>query len=100
MAIHDDKKAGTVVSVDSQSTLTDLPHTLTAAQIVEKLSTDSELGLHANEAESRLRTHGPNALDDGPAVQPIKILINQIANAMMLVCPLLHCVDENLANNL
>ena len=33
-----------------------------------------------------LHTHGRNELDDGPGIQPVKILIYQIANAMILVC--------------
>lgn len=90
MAIHKNKESTTVESTDSQLTLTDLPHTLSAAQIIDKFGSDSEFGLAADEAASRLRIHGQNALDDGPAVQPIKILINQVANAMMLVFSLLH----------
>jgi P-type Na+/K+ transporter len=75
----------TVESIDSQSTLVDLPHTMSVAQTIDKLSTDPEFGLTADEAASRLRIHGQNALDDGPSVQPLKILVNQVANAMMLV---------------
>ncbi|KAH9214633.1 sodium transport atpase, partial [Leptodontidium sp. 2 PMI_412] len=58
---------------------------MTAAQVIEKLGSDSQVGLSQSEATSRLQLYGKNALDDGPGVQPIKILINQVANAMMLV---------------
>ena len=70
---------------DSQSTLAALPHTLTAQSVVHSLGTNASTGLSKEEAASRLGTYGKNALDEGPGVQPIKILINQIANAMMLV---------------
>jgi len=73
-------------SGDSSSSIrADKPHTMTAAQVIEKLGSDSVVGLSQAEATSRLQFYGKNALDDGPGVQPIKILINQIANAMMLV---------------
>lgn len=58
---------------------------MTAAQVIEKLGSDSQVVLSQSEAASRLQLYGKNALDDGPGVQPIKILINQVANAMMLV---------------
>jgi len=88
-----DKKEPSVVgaasfnsSGDSSSSIrADKPHTMTAAQVIEKLGSDSVVGLSQAEATSRLQFYGKNALDDGPGVQPIKILINQIANAMMLV---------------
>ncbi|KAK0112585.1 hypothetical protein ONS95_014330 [Cadophora gregata] len=73
-------------STDSSSSIrAHRPHTMTAAQVINKLGSDSRGGLSQSEAASRLQLYGKNALDDGPGVQPIKILINQIANAMMLV---------------
>ncbi|TKX18796.1 sodium transport ATPase [Elsinoe australis] len=60
-------------------------HALTRDEIVESLQTSSEDGLTTTEAEQRLAKYGRNQFDDGPGVQPTKILIRQVANAMMLV---------------
>ncbi|CZR65832.1 probable ENA5-Plasma membrane P-type ATPase involved in Na+ and Li+ efflux [Phialocephala subalpina] len=55
----------------------------------------SELALSSDEANSRLQEFGNNELDDGPGVQPVKILIRQIANAMILVmAPTLPLEDD------
>lgn len=85
-----DKNEGSTTDVESRqsqsSTLAERPHAMTARQIVQKFSSDPQRGLATDEAAARLLAHGRNALDDGPGVQPIKILINQVANAMMLVC--------------
>ena len=42
-------------------------------------------GFSKAQASEKLAEFGRNELDDGPGVQPIKILIRQVANAMMLV---------------
>lgn len=60
-------------------------HSLKRDAIVEELKANSEDGLAVAEAKSRLETYGRNELDDGPGVQPFKILLRQVANAMMLV---------------
>jgi len=60
-------------------------HALERHAIVEELNADSEDGLAVAEAKSRLEFYGRNELDDGPGVQPFKILLRQVANAMMLV---------------
>ncbi|KAJ9616176.1 potassium/sodium efflux P-type ATPase, fungal-type [Exophiala oligosperma] len=60
-------------------------HALERHAIVEELNANSEDGLAVAEAKSRLEFYGRNELDDGPGVQPFKILLRQVANAMMLV---------------
>tara|TARA_R110002060_G_scaffold35566_5_gene46474 strand:+ start:648 stop:1016 length:369 start_codon:yes stop_codon:yes gene_type:complete len=60
-------------------------HSLTAEALVEELKVDTENGLTSAEAKTRLDEYGLNKLDEGPGVQPVKILIRQIANAMILV---------------
>lgn len=60
-------------------------HALTREIIVDELQANEEDGLTLAEARSRLETYGRNELDDGPGVQPVKILLRQLANAMMLV---------------
>lgn len=60
-------------------------HSLEQYDLVEQLHADTENGLSISQAQQRLQEHGRNELDDGPGVQPLKILLHQIANAMMLV---------------
>jgi hypothetical protein len=54
-------------------------------QIASEIGANLIDGLSAAEAQARLDTYGPNELDDGPGVSPVKILIRQVANAMTLV---------------
>ena len=61
------------------------PHCLPYSLVLEQLSTDADDGLSSIEARSRLDTYGYNRLDEGEGVSIWKILLRQIANAMMLV---------------
>jgi magnesium-transporting ATPase (P-type) len=65
-------------------------HSLQAGLVLDELSTHDQEGLSSNEAKARLEKHGRNELQGGAGVQPVKILLRQIANAMMLVHPLYH----------
>ncbi len=65
--------------------LTKPAHALEGNELVQQLEADIENGLTAAIARQRLEQYGRNELDDGPGVQPVKILIRQVANAMMLV---------------
>lgn len=60
-------------------------HALSCASVKTELNTNLDDGLSKAECARRLELFGKNELDDGPGVQPIKILIHQIANAMILV---------------
>lgn len=60
-------------------------HALAFDLVRQELETDTNTGLSSTDAKSRLTQHGPNELEDGPGVQPLKILLAQVANAMMLV---------------
>jgi magnesium-transporting ATPase (P-type) len=60
-------------------------HALSIEAVTSELSANLEDGLILQESHHRLSRHGPNELADGPGVQPLKILIRQIANAMILV---------------
>lgn len=61
------------------------PHALSHDDFVSEIQGKRIDGLTADEAKSRLEKYGPNELDDGPGVQPLKILVRQVANAMILV---------------
>lgn len=72
----------------SDGAILSLPaHALSYEAVSEQIGADTENGLSAAEATCRLEKYGRNELDDGPGVQPVKILIHQVANAMMLVKP-------------
>ncbi|KAL9131307.1 MAG: hypothetical protein Q9217_000742 [Psora testacea] len=60
-------------------------HALSYNALCTEIGANMQNGLTAAEAESRLEEYGRNELDDGPGVQPVKILVRQVANAMMLV---------------
>ncbi|KAI9672952.1 MAG: Na+ ATPase [Caeruleum heppii] len=60
-------------------------HALTAEAAVTELSANANDGLNDDEAKGRLAEHGKNELDNGPGVQPIKILIRQVLVMAMVV---------------
>lgn len=60
-------------------------HALTYDQAIAELETNPANGLSDAAAKARLEKYGRNELDEGPGVQPVKIFIRQVANAMMLV---------------
>jgi magnesium-transporting ATPase (P-type) len=60
-------------------------HALPYASVLDELSAREQDGLDAADAKQRLETYGRNDLGEGQGVQPIKILISQVANAMTLV---------------
>lgn len=73
------------VSGQANKPLSAPPHALSYQDVTTELGADSNDGLTDSEARSRLEQYGRNELDDGPGVQPFKILVRQIANAMILV---------------
>ena len=79
------EEAAAHVSGQANEPLSGLPHTLTAEQLANEIGADLLDGLHETEAKSRVEKYGPNELDDGPGVNPAKILLRQVANAMTLV---------------
>ncbi|KAK8097456.1 hypothetical protein PG984_016595 [Apiospora sp. TS-2023a] len=68
-------------------------HALSWEDVLSELGTDALDGLSADEAESRKTRFGPNELGDAEGVQPLKIIIAQIANAMTLVLILAMAVS-------
>ena len=63
-------------------------HTVPFEDILQNLQVDQESGLTSEEANARKNTHRPNQLDEGPGVQPWRILVHQVANALTLVSSL------------
>lgn len=73
-------------STGEEKSLLSLPaHCLSHDAVVRELGTDPEDGLTVEEAKRRLETYGPNMLEGGEGVSVVKILVRQVANAMMLV---------------
>ena len=60
-------------------------HAMSVKDVCAELNTNLDDGLHHSEAKSRTERYGKNELDDGPGVQPLKILAHQVANGMILV---------------
>lgn len=73
------------VSGQGNKRLTKPAHALERHNLVLQLNADIENGLTSTEVQQRLEEYGRNELDDGPGVQPLQILLRQVANAMMLV---------------
>lgn len=60
-------------------------HALSHEDVTKELNTDSLDGLSNDEAAKRLQDYGKNELGETESVQPMKIILAQIANAMTLV---------------
>ncbi|KAI8648674.1 Cation-ATPase-N domain-containing protein [Fusarium keratoplasticum] len=60
-------------------------HALTFQQVAEELGANLEDGLTNGEAKNRLEEYGRNEFGAEKGVQPLKIFIGQIANALTLV---------------
>ncbi|KAF9364594.1 Na+ ATPase [Mortierella sp. NVP85] len=60
-------------------------HTFTVDRVVEELKTSILEGLSSEEAAARLKTYGPNELEGNGGVKWYKVLLRQVANALVLV---------------
>ncbi len=85
MAKPDNPPVGVHVSGQSNDPLTRPAHALAHDQVARELAADVLSGLTAAEAKSRLERFGRNDLGEEEGVQPLKIVVAQIANAMTLV---------------
>ncbi|CCE78831.1 Piso0_000862 [Millerozyma farinosa CBS 7064] len=61
------------------------PHRISIEAVAKQASTNLNEGLHHNEAEERLKKHGPNNLGEGDKISYTKIIAHQVFNAMILV---------------
>ena len=73
------------VSGQSNRPLSKPPHSLKWPMVVEEIQADIDDGLTSSDAKQRLDEHGKNELGDAGGVNPGKILLRQVANAMTLV---------------
>lgn len=81
-----DNEKGIATDLGSGGSPLDQPaHSLPFETVIKELNTELDEGLAPHEAASRLEKYGPNKLDDGEGVSVVKILVRQVANAMMLV---------------
>ena len=74
------------VSGQSNKPLSRPPHALSAEQVIQELNVDATRGLEAGDAAARRGEYGANELHEEKGVQPLKIFIEQIFNAMTMVC--------------
>lgn len=81
------------VSGQSNNPISKPAHALKWEQVAEELNADPDDGLTADEAKKRLDQYGRNELGEGGGVNPTKILVRQIANAMTLVLILAMAVS-------
>ncbi|KAK9423739.1 putative Sodium transport ATPase 5 [Seiridium unicorne] len=81
------------VSGQSNKPISQPAHSLTYEEVTRELGVNSDDGLNDAEAQKRLEEFGNNELDNGPGVNPTKIIMKQIANAMMLVLILAMAVS-------
>jgi len=61
------------------------PHALSHDAVTKEIEANANDGLTSSEARRRLEEYGSNELGNGPGVQPLRILLRQAANAMILV---------------
>ena len=84
------EKSNAEVAQDGSKTYNGLSlpaHCLTVEDVLQQFGTHPDEGLTADEAKRRLEQYGPNQLEEGEGVSVVKIIIRQVANAMMLVKP-------------
>lgn len=81
------------VSGQSNKPLSQPAHALRWAQVAEELAANPDDGLTSGEGNQRLEEYGRNELGDDAGVNPGKILLRQVANAMTLVLILAMAVS-------
>lgn len=87
------KVSASHTSGQSNKPLSRPAHALTFQQLAQELNADILSGLTAQEAKARLEQYGKNDLGEEEGVQPLKIVVAQIANAMTMVLILAMAVS-------
>ncbi|KAH7099010.1 putative sarcoplasmic/endoplasmic reticulum calcium ATPase [Auriculariales sp. MPI-PUGE-AT-0066] len=86
--MNNEKHTSTGAAIDINSKVpafTQLPFLLSREEVLIQLDADGENGLPEAESLKRLEHFGRNELDGGGAVSPWKVLLKQMANAMIIV---------------
>jgi Na+-exporting ATPase len=73
------------VSGQSNKPLTKPVHALPHDQVISEIHTHTEDGLTSSEAKGRLDEYGRNEIGSQDSINVTKILVRQVANAMILV---------------
>lgn len=73
------------VSGQSNKPMSQPAHSLKWPAVAEELKTNADVGLTGSDAKGRLDDYGKNELGEAGGVNPGKILLRQVANAMTLV---------------
>jgi P-type Na+/K+ transporter len=73
------------VSGQSNKPISAPAHAMKWTAVADELQTDTDDGLTNEEAKRRLDEYGENVLGETGGVNPGKILLRQVANAMTLV---------------
>ncbi|MBY9082297.1 calcium-translocating P-type ATPase, SERCA-type [Paenibacillus sp. HN-1] len=60
-------------------------HRLSSEELLKTFAVSPQRGLGPEEAEARLKEHGPNELSEGERISPLTILLNQFKDFMVLV---------------
>jgi P-type Ca2+ transporter type 2C len=60
-------------------------HTTAVTDLPEQLQTNLQTGLSPAEAAARLAQYGPNELEERGGVSPLKLLLSQFSNTMVLI---------------
>lgn len=84
------------VSGQANKPMTAPAHALAIDRVVDELKANVEVGLSDDEAKRRLEEYGRNEFGEQKGVQPVKIFIGQIANALTLVrLPYYMAIEPN-----
>lgn len=60
-------------------------HTTAVADLAQKLATNLQTGLSEAEAAARRAQYGPNELEERGGVSPLRLLLSQFSNTMVLI---------------
>lgn len=74
-------------------------HSLTFENVIQELGSNSDDGLTSAEVKQRLEKYGENILEGDEGVSFAKIVIRQVANAMMLVSDIISQENNNKISN-
>lgn len=77
------KKAGQ--TGDDAQLLSQPAHCIAAGEVLTQLRSDAQGGLTDAEVSERQEIHGANALEGSGGAGPIRILMNQVLNALTMV---------------